>query len=100
MVHLSADKWSEAECIRADKWFPEFPQDQKCVCYANERMCGFVFAYQYLSKESSNSQSLWSSFQTFNHFKVVLRFGNTDLNDVMLYTCVCKRGIKWFVLTC
>ena len=52
VVHLSANKWSEAEYIRADKWFPEFPQDQKRVCYANERMCGFVFAYQCLSNNA------------------------------------------------
>ena len=65
------------------------PARPKGVCYANERMCGFVFVYQYLSKESSRSQSLWSSSQKFNHFKVVLRFGNTDLY-VMLYMHVRK----------
>ena len=57
-------------------------------------MCSFVFAYQCLNKESSRSQSLCSSSETFNHFKMVLRFENTDLYDIMLYTCVCvcKRG--------
>ena len=29
-----------------------------------------------------------------------LRFGITDLYDVMLYTFVCKRGIEWVVFTC
>ena len=61
-----------------------------CVLCERKDVC-FVFAYQYLSKESGSSQSLWSSFQTFNHFKVVLRFGNTDLYDAMLYTCVCVK---------
>ena len=44
MVHLSADKWSEAECLRTDKWFPEFPQDLKCVCYANEK-CAVLYLH-------------------------------------------------------
>ena len=56
MVHLSADKWSAAECIRADKWFPEFPVLCEFPRVMRTKGCVvFVFAYQYLSQESSSS---------------------------------------------
>ena len=49
MVHLSADKLSEAECIRDEKWFPEFPQTPK-VCVLCERkdmwFCIFISVFK------------------------------------------------------